>query len=124
MLAGVGCALVYDVAPVDPVLQHQIEGAVGEMLTAGQASAGTFTTLAHNTQPVKLGLEQRDRAEFRLAFEDQLHGRCLSLIDEQFAVPDVIAERHVAAHPHALAFRRRDLVADALASDLALELGE
>ena len=35
-----------------------------------------------------------------------------------------IAERHRAAHPHALLLGGRDLVADALAGDLALELGE
>ena len=93
-------------------------------MTAGQPSAGAFTALAHNTQPVELGLEQRDRAQFRIAPEDQPDGRRLRLIDDQFAVLDVIAERHVAAHPHALLLRRRDLVADALAGDLALELGE
>ena len=37
---------------------------------------------------------------------------------------DVVAERQRAAHPHALALGGRDLVADALARDLALELGE
>src|SRR5215207_4233292 len=35
-----------------------------------------------------------------------------------------IPERHLAAHPEALALGGRDLVADALARDLALELGE
>jgi hypothetical protein len=34
------------------------------------------------------------------------------------------SERHIAAHPHALFLRRGDLVANALAGDLALELGE
>src|SRR2546430_17195369 len=46
------------------------------------------------------------------------------LIHDQFAVLDVVTERHVPAHPHALVLRRRDLVADALAGDLSLELGE
>jgi hypothetical protein len=35
-----------------------------------------------------------------------------------------MAERWVAAHPHAPLFRRGDLVADASPGDLALELGE
>jgi hypothetical protein len=35
-----------------------------------------------------------------------------------------MAERWVAAHPHAPLFRRGDLVADAFPGDLALELGE
>ena len=75
VLAGVGCALVNDFAPIDPVLQHQIECAAGEMLAAGQPSAGSFTALAHDTQPVEFGLEQRDRAQFRIAPEDQPDGR-------------------------------------------------
>ena len=93
-------------------------------MAAGQPSAGSFTALAHEIQPVEFGPEQRDRAQFRIAPEDQPDGRRLRLIDDQLAVLDVIAERHVAAHPHALLLRRRDLVADALAGDLALELGE
>jgi hypothetical protein len=32
MLTGIGCALVSNLAPIDPVLQHQIQGAAGEML--------------------------------------------------------------------------------------------
>ena len=124
VLAGVGFALVSDFAPIDPVLQHQIECPAGEMLAAGQPSAGSFTALAHNTQSVEFGPEQRDRAQFRIAPEDQPDGRGLRLIHDQFAVLDVVAERHVPAHPHALLLRRRDLVADALADDLALELGE
>src|ERR1700730_18723653 len=94
------------------------------MLAAGQSSAGSFTALAHDTQPAEFGLEQRDRAQFRIALEDHPYGRRLRLIHDQIAVLDVVAERYVAAHPHALLLRRRDLVADALAGDLALELGE
>jgi len=122
--AGVGYTLVNDVAAIGPVLQHQIECPAGEMLTAGQPSAGAFTALAHDTQPVEFGPEQRDRAQFGIAPEHHPDGRRLRLIRDQFAVLDVVAERHVAAHPHALLLRRRDLVADALAGDLALELGE
>jgi hypothetical protein len=94
----------------------------GRPFTAGQPSGGSFTALA--AQPVELDPEQRDRAKFRIAPEDHPDGRRLRLIHGQFAVLDIIAERHVRAHPYALAFRRRDLVADALASDLALELGD
>jgi hypothetical protein len=83
--ARVGFALVNNVAPIVPVLQHQIEGAAGEMLAAGQPSAGSFTALAHDTQSVEFGLEQRDRAEFRIAPEDHAGGRGLRLTDDQFA---------------------------------------
>ena len=46
------------------------------------------------------------------------------LVDDELAVFDVVAERGLTAHPHALLLGGRDLVADALAGDLALELGK
>ena len=61
-------------------------------MTADQPSAGSFTALAHDTQSIELGLEQGDRAEFRIAPEDHLDGRRLWLIHDQFAVLDVPAE--------------------------------
>jgi hypothetical protein len=70
VLARVGFALVNNAAPIEPVLQHQIEGAAGEMLAADQPSAGSFTAPAHNTQSIEFGPEQRDRAQFGIAPED------------------------------------------------------
>ena len=56
--------------------------------------------------------------------EDHADGRCLLLLDQQLAVLQPVAERDIAAHPHALLARGGELVADALADHLALELGE
>ena len=64
------------------------------------------------------------RAGLGEAIEDPAHGRRLALDDHQPAVLDLVAERRPAAHPHALLAGRRELVADALADHLALELGE
>jgi hypothetical protein len=124
VLAGVGFALVNNVAPIELVLQHQVECPAGEMLAAGQPSAGSFTALGHNTQSIEFGPEQRDRAKLGVALEDHPDSRRLGFADDQLPFPDVVAERHIAAHPHALLLRRGDLVANALARDLALELGE
>jgi hypothetical protein len=52
------------------------------------------------------------------------HGLGLGKVDNERALARVIAERWVAAHPHALLFRRGDLVADAFPGDLALELAK
>ena len=123
MLARISNALVSDLAPIDPVLQHQVEGAAGEMWPPASRPPAPSRRLLH-TQSIEFGPEQRDRAQFRIASKDQPDGLGLSLIHGQLAVLDIIAERDVAAHPHALLLRRRDLVADALAGDLALELGE
>src|SRR5260221_13352669 len=45
-------------------------------------------------------------------------------MDDELAVADLIAERGPSTHPHALFPGGGDLVADALANDLPLELGE
>jgi hypothetical protein len=62
--------------------------------------------------------------EFDEALEDVPDQLGLTLVGHQPSVLDVVAQRRHAAHPHALALAGRDLVADALAGDLALELGE
>src|ERR1700732_3154985 len=74
VLAGVDFLLVRDVAPIKPVLQHQVKRAAREMLAAGKLSAGSLTALAHNILSVEFGLEEGDRAQFGIAPEDQPDG--------------------------------------------------
>ena len=67
------------------------------------------------------------RAEVDIGSEDGAHDLGLLLVDRQGArviLRRLVAKRHNAAHPHALGLGGRDLVADALARHLALELGE
>jgi hypothetical protein len=61
-------------------------------------SRGSFTALAYNILLVEFGPEQRDPAQFRIAPQEHPAGRRLGLIHDQFAVFDVVAERHVPAH--------------------------
>jgi hypothetical protein len=56
--------------------------------------------------------------------EDQSIGIRLAVDHDELVVPHSIPERRHAAHPHPLLLRGGDLVADALANDLALELRE
>lgn len=49
---------------------------------------------------------------------------CFALVDEQLAILDPISKRDWPAHRDTLLLGGRDLVADAFASDLTLELGE
>jgi len=56
--------------------------------------------------------------------EDAAHRLRLGRVDGERALAGIIADRHIAAHPHSLFLRGGDLVADAFAGDLALELGE
>ena len=67
------------------------------------------------------------RAECKITLEDVPHRRGLGLVAPAARAcrrRQVIAKRREPAHPHALGLRGSDLVADALAGDLALELRE
>jgi hypothetical protein len=71
-----------------------------------------------------LGIEraghQRGGPHLQKSLEDHPDGGGFLCVDDQFAVLDAVAERHEAAHPHALLAGRREFVADALADHLAL----
>src|SRR6476620_10386725 len=69
-------------------------------------------------------LERSDRAEREITFEDQPDDFGLTLLDEELPVLKPVAERNNATDPDSLLLRGRDLVADALACDLPLELRE
>src|SRR6202040_156040 len=59
-----------------------------------------------------------------MAAEDQPNGIGLAVDHDELVVLYSIPERRYATHPHPLLFRGGDLVANALADDLALELCE
>src|SRR5438477_5410888 len=117
-----GLPLMNDLAEIGTVLQHQVERAAREWLAANRAAGSTRPRLAFNAVSVELLLQQPDRAEFGITAEDRPHDLRLAVDDEEFAVLYPIPERWHTAHPHPLSFRGSDLVADALADDLALEL--
>ena len=50
--------------------------------------------------------------------------RRLGLVDDELAVPHVVAERRVAAHPKSSLAGGKELVSDSFASKLALKLGK
>ena len=81
-------------------------------------------TSRSNVALAQFGEERQHRAERQIALEDETHGRGFGFVDDEFAIFDPIAERHHAADPDPLLLRGGDLVANALASDLALKLGE
>ena len=73
---------------------------------------------------VQLPDQQERRAEVEEAPEDQADQLGLGRVHHQLAVPDVVAERRVAAHEDALAAAGGELVPDPFAGELALELRE
>src|SRR4029077_2782639 len=124
VLTRMGLLLVDDLASIDPVLQHQIERAAGEWLAAPQATRCARPQLTPDAAGVELILQQPDRAELGIAAKNEAHGFRLALDDDEPAVLCPIPERRHAPHPHPFLLRGGDLVADALADDLALELCE
>ena len=111
-----------DLAAIQPVLQHLIQIAPQQRPTTARATLRQDPPLGGDALCRELLLQQANRAEFCVKPEYTLNLRRLSRVDHQLAVTDVEAERRVAAHPHALSLGRSDLVANAFAGDLALEL--
>ena len=77
-----------------------------------------------NALSVETLLETHHASRLEIAAKEGPHDAGVILDDTQRAVHNPIAERDDAAHPHALLLRGGDLVANALARDLPLELGE
>src|SRR5712675_1042010 len=68
--------------------------------------------------------EGREAAKLKIATVNEPHQLGLGFVDPDLAVLGIVAERHHPADPQTLALGGRDLVANALGSDLAFELGE
>src|SRR6201984_3662276 len=122
VLARMGLLLVNDLASVNAVLQHQVERAAREWLAALQATRSARPRLAFEPAGFQLVFQQSDRAEFGIAAKNEAHDFRLAVDDDELAVVHSVPERRHPPPPHPLLFRGGDLVANALADDLALEL--
>jgi hypothetical protein len=100
------------------------ERAPGERDAADRASIRQPANLGENAAVAEIGQEPPDAAKLEIALKNAADALGLLLVDHQPALAAVIAERHHAADPQSLSLRGRDLVADALAGHLALELGK
>src|ERR1700752_4127623 len=71
---------------------------------------------------IKVQLQPYHAAEFKIEPVDPTDFLGFSFIHDQATILKVIPQWDAATHPHALSFRSSNLVADALASHLSLEL--
>src|SRR6516165_8460778 len=124
MLAWIALALVDDFTPINPVLEHQVERTAGDRPAAIQAAIGGGADLADNAGAIEVLRQFPDRLEFDVTSEDVSDRLGLRGVDDELAVFDVVAERGLTAHPHALLLGGGDFVTDALAGNLALELSK
>src|SRR5260221_2761817 len=124
VLGWIVVALVDDSPRINPVLQHQVERTAGDRPAAVPAAIGGGADLADNAGTIEVLLQFLDRLEFGVAPEDMSDGLGFCVVEDELAVFDVVAKRGLTAHPHALLLGGRYFVTDALACDLALELGK
>ena len=125
VLARMAVALVHRLAEVDAVAEDLVDRPLVDRLArpmlavlrrpaiswCGRRAAAPAPASVAEPEPQEAGEDQPDQLGFLL-------------VHHQLAVDDVVAERRDAAHPHPLPARGGELVADALADHLALELGE
>ena len=103
-------------------------GCVGKIADVEALEDGRFNLVLEGEARFRLVRELEVITPFRQIeaelLEDPPHQRRLGVVHHQLPLAHVVAEGRVAAHPHAPLPRRRHLVANALANDLALELGK
>src|SRR2546421_775604 len=124
LLTGVEFTLVSYVAGVNWVREQCVEMTAREGFAAALGAIRCRAAFRPKPETVGLLLDPAHAAELTIESEDTAHGLGLGRVDDERALVGVIAQRHIAAHPHALFLRGGDLVADAFAGDLALELGK
>ena len=64
MLSGIGVAFVRDLAAIDSVLQHEIEGAAGELVTAIGSPVREGAAFAADTRSIEFCLKSTHRSKF------------------------------------------------------------
>src|SRR5208337_1748195 len=122
MLARMPDLLVPDLTEVDRVGEQFVERTAAERLSAGSIALLGDPNLRDDSVASQLVSEQTDRTEFEILLKDVADGSGFRFVYHQAPIAPVVAERYRAAHPDAFPLGGGDLVADALAGYLALEL--
>ncbi|KRH78602.1 hypothetical protein FERRO_15930 [Ferrovum sp. JA12] len=124
MLGLVPLLLVAQFTEVGPVVEQLVDQPLVDRLAVSGLAVLRGPRLGRHAVELQLLEQHRAGAQFNEALEDVPDELGLTFVGHQSAVLDVVTEGRHAAHPHALALTGGDLVADALAGDLALELCE
>src|ERR1700726_3760207 len=86
MFAKIRLLVVNDLAPVNAVLQHQVERTAGKWLATRDPARGARPQLALDAPGLQLVLQQPDRAEFGIAAKNKAHDFRLAFDDDELAV--------------------------------------
>src|SRR6266568_8378578 len=95
-----------------------------ERFAAALDAASRYVALRPDPQNVGLLLDAAHAAKLAIKREDVAHGLGLGRVDDKGSLARLIAERHIATHPHPLLLRGGNLVADAFAGNLPLKLSK
>src|SRR6516164_8475907 len=117
-------ALESDFADIEAIAKQMRERATRERYAADGLAGLERADLGDDASLAQLSHQQIEAAELEIAAEDGPDPFRLSVIDADLSTFGVIAEWGHASDPEPLALGSRDLVADTLGGDLALELGK
>src|SRR6516162_3769567 len=117
-------ALESDFADIEAIAKQMRERPPREWYAANGLAGLERADLSDDVALAQISHQQVEAAELEIAAEDGPDPLRLSVINADLSTLGVIAKRGHASDPEPLALGCRDLVADALGSDLALELGK
>src|SRR5947207_13222906 len=101
MLSGMALALVRNLTDIDRVRQQAVDVAARQGFAAALIAVRGRRRFCSEPEAIGLLFDPAHAAELAIEREDMVHALGLGGIDDQRAIARVIAERHVAAHPHA-----------------------
>src|SRR6476469_1421538 len=99
-----------DLTEIDAVLEKIGEGTIGEGDRTIEFGDLGFAPLGDDTPVIEFSHQLPERLQFLVEAEDGSDGLSLFLVNDELLVLAVVAERHGAAGPFALASAGRDLV--------------
>src|ERR1700725_20311 len=100
LLTGVEFTLVSYVAGVNWVREQCVEMTAREGFAAALGAIRCRAAFRPKPEPVGLLLDPAHAAEFTIESEDAAYRLGLGTVDDERALVGVIAQRHIAAHPH------------------------
>src|SRR5947209_10392496 len=101
LLTGVELTLVSYVAGVNWVREQCVEMTARKGFAAALGAIRRCPAFRAKPETVGLLLDPAHAAELTIESEDAADGLGLGGVDDQHALVGVIAQRHIAAHPHA-----------------------
>src|SRR5438874_2395609 len=102
LLAGVELTLVRDLAGINWVREQCVEMTAREGFAAALGAIRCRAAFCPKPETVGLLLDPAHAAELTIESEDAAYRLGLGRVDDERALARVIAQQHIAAHPHAL----------------------